>query len=216
MVSEGELGPLWIMAEEQLAGRGRLGRNWVSKPGNLYATLILPCVVSQTVLPQLSFVAALAIHQTASDILKNTFISLKWPNDCLLLGAKFSGILIETVRPGVVALGMGLNVSHAPEGLPYKAAALADFGAAPTLLTVQSKLDQALQHWLSVWDQGAGFEAIRVAWERACGHMDKPITVRLGEGEISGLFTGLAEDGAMLLKVDGNIRKIHAGDVVAH
>ena len=166
--------------------------------------------------PQLSFVAALAIHETASGFVKSGAIALKWPNDCLLDGAKFSGILIESLKPGLVALGMGINVSHAPEGLPYKAACLSDYGCAATPLEVHTKLDEALRHWLSVWNLGAGFADIRAGWTASCGHMGKPITVRLPEGEVQGQFTGLAEDGAMLLKVDGNTCKIHAGDVVAH
>ena len=215
-MAAGEGGPLWIVADEQLAGRGRLGRTWVSKPGNLYATLILPCAVGMPVLPQLSFVVALAIHHAASSLIKSAPISLKWPNDCLLEGAKFSGILIETLKPGLIAMGMGLNVSHAPDGLPYKAAALAEFGCTAAPLEVHSMLDTALQHWLSIWDEGQGFANIRQGWIAACGHMGKAITVRLPEGDVSGVFTGLAEDGAMLLKVGGMTRQIHAGDVVAH
>lgn len=204
------------MADEQLAGRGRLGRSWVSKPGNLYATLILPCAAPLVVLPQLSFVAALAIHECASGFVKTALITLKWPNDCLLDGAKFSGILIETLHPNLIALGMGINISHAPEGLAYRAAALSDFGSSLTPLEVHVKLDTALQRWLSVWDQGRGFAEIRAGWTKACGHLDKPIMARLPEGEVKGIFAGLAEDGAMLLKVDGKLRQIHAGDVVAH
>ncbi len=207
---------MWVVAEEQLAGRGRLGRTWVSKPGNLYATLILPCSASLSFLPQLSFVVALAIHQTASRFIKSSPITLKWPNDCLLNGAKFSGILIETVKPGLVAMGMGINVSHAPEGLHYRAAALAEFGCTATPLEVQAILDAALQHWLAEWREGEDFAKIRAGWLLACGHLNKTITVRLPEGEVSGMFTGLAEDGAMLLKVGDTTRKIHAGDVVAH
>ena len=207
---------MWIIADEQIAGRGRLGRQWVSNPGNLYATLVLPCMARSEHLSQLGFVAALAIQQTASEFIKAGSISLKWPNDCLINGAKFSGILIETLRPGLLAIGMGINVSQAPEGLPYKAAALGDFGTTATPLEVQARLDQALQHWLSVWDMGAGFVAIRSAWMVICGHRHGQITVKLAEGHLSGLFSGLAEDGAMLLKVAGNTRKIHAGDVVAH
>ena len=212
----GQDGPLWIVADEQLAGRGRLGRTWVSKPGNLYATLILPCAAPMQVLPQLSFVVALAIHQTATELIKTAPISLKWPNDCLLDGGKFSGILIESLKPGSVAMGMGLNLSHAPEGLSYKAASLADFECKSTPHEVHRLLDVALRHWLSIWAEGQGFADIRQGWIAACGHMGKSITVRLPEGDVSGVFTGLAEDGAMLLKVGGMTRQIHAGDVVAH
>lgn len=207
---------MWIISDEQTQGRGRLGRSWVSKPGNLYATLILPCSVPMAVLPQLSFVGALAIHQTASGLVKDAPITLKWPNDCLLNGSKFSGVLIEAIEPGLIAMGMGINVSHAPEDLPYKAAALADFGCKSSPIEVHAWLDSALQHWLSIWNEGQGFTKIRESWMAACGHLNKMVTVRLPEGEVSGTFTGLAEDGAMLLKVGGTTRKIHAGDVVAH
>lgn len=168
------------------------------------------------VLPQLSFVVALAIHQAASSLVKNVPISLKWPNDCLLNGAKFSGILIETIRPGLIAIGMGINVSHAPDGLPYKAAALVEFGCSEPPLEVHKHLDAAVRRWLSVWKQGEGFAEIRKSWMAVCGHLNKAIAVRLPEGVVNGTFTGLAEDGAMLLKVGETTRKIHAGDVLAH
>ncbi len=216
LVAAGEAGPLWIVADEQLAGRGRLGRTWVSKPGNLYATLILPCAVPLSVLPQLSFVAALAIQHTASSFVDSSPITLKWPNDCLLNSAKFSGILIETLSSNLIGLGMGINISHAPEGLPYKAAALSQFGSSASPLAVHAELDSAFQLWFSIWNLGSGFAEIRAAWTKFCGHLQKPITVRLPEGEVSGIFAGLAEDGAMLLRVDSELRKIHAGDVVAH
>ena len=215
LVAAGEGGPLWIVSDEQTRGRGRLGRTWVSKPGNLYATLILPCDAPSVVPPQLSFVVALAIRETAGQFV-TTAVTLKWPNDCLLEGRKFSGVLIETVRPGVMALGMGLNVSHAPEGLPYKAAALNDYGCSASLNDIHQALDGALQNWLTVWDHGQGFAEIRRAWTNHCDHLSASIMVRLPEGELSGEFVGLAEDGAMLLKVGPNTRTIHAGDVVAH
>src|SRR3569832_2875552 len=58
----GESGPLWIVAGEQTAGRGRRGAAWVSTPGNLYATLLLTEPSPKAAAPQLSFVAALAMH----------------------------------------------------------------------------------------------------------------------------------------------------------
>ena len=115
-----------------------------------------------------------------------------------------------------MALGMGLNVSHAPEGLPYKAAALNDYGCSASLDDIHHALDDALRKWLKVWENGEGFAQIRRAWTNHCGHLNASIKVRLPEGELSGEFVGLAEDGAMLLKVGQNTRSIHAGDVVAH
>ena len=60
----GERGPLWIVTAEQTAGRGRRGAAWVSKPGNLYATLLLTEPSPKAAAPQLSFVTALALAHT--------------------------------------------------------------------------------------------------------------------------------------------------------
>ena len=59
---DGGRGPLWIVAKSQTAGRGRRGRTWVSEPGNLYASLILTDPAPPERFPDLSFVAALALH----------------------------------------------------------------------------------------------------------------------------------------------------------
>jgi len=84
-----EPGPLWITAETQSAGRGRRGRKWISVPGNLHASLLLidPGPVRQW--PQLSFVAALAVHDAVVEVAPDIrpMLELKWPNDLLLSGA---------------------------------------------------------------------------------------------------------------------------------
>src|SRR6266705_1290817 len=93
----GERGPLWVTADRQSAGRGRRGRAWVSEPGNLYASLLLTAQVGPARWPELSFVAALAVHDAVAEIAKaiRPRLAIKWPNDLLLSGAKFGGILIE-------------------------------------------------------------------------------------------------------------------------
>ena len=113
----GERGPLWLSATQQTAGRGRRGREWVSEPGNLYATLLLSTPSAADVAPQLSFVAALAVHDAivaCAPALADR-LRLKWPNDVLIGGAKVAGILIEAESSPVfyVAIGIGVNcVSH--------------------------------------------------------------------------------------------------------
>src|SRR5258705_13449048 len=97
LASRGERGPVGVTAERQTAGRGRRGRTWISQPGNLYASLLLTAPAPAEHWPQLSFVAALAIHDAvvavAGDLAAR--LAIKWPNDLLLDGAKFAGILIE-------------------------------------------------------------------------------------------------------------------------
>src|SRR6266700_3518008 len=97
LMRQGEHGPLWITAERQSAGRGRRGRSWTSASGNLYTSLLLTDPGPAESWPQLSFVAALAAHDAVAEIAPDIRpkLELKWPNDLLLSGAKFAGILIE-------------------------------------------------------------------------------------------------------------------------
>src|SRR6267378_2624975 len=78
----GERGPLWVTARAQTAGRGRRGRVWVSEPGNLYATLLLTDPAPPERAAQLSFVAALAVHDAIARLAPALAprLALKWPN----------------------------------------------------------------------------------------------------------------------------------------
>ena len=206
LIATGERGPAWVVAKEQTAGKGRLGRNWVSKPGNLYSTLLWPTQAEPVAISQLSFVAALAVHDTASKFANPEAISLKWPNYCLLGGAKFCGILAEVLAPGLVAIGIGINIAHVPEDLPYAAARL----ERGNVESVFRRLALSLSHWLEIWDEGRGFTTIRQAWEARCQHIGKMLTV---DGQ-PGSFIGLASDGAMILRsANGETKHVYAGDV---
>src|SRR5712671_1720715 len=89
----GERGPLWIVARQQSAGRGRRGRAWISPPGNLHATLLLADPAPAAAAP------ALAARR-----------ALKWPNDMLCAARKIAGILVEGEgTPVTVAVGIGVN-----------------------------------------------------------------------------------------------------------
>src|SRR5215813_15500782 len=84
----GERGPLWVTAGRQGAGRGRHGRTWTSEPGNLFASLLLTEPAPPEHWPELSFVAALAIHDTIADLAPGApaRLAIKWPNHLLLDG----------------------------------------------------------------------------------------------------------------------------------
>jgi BirA family biotin operon repressor/biotin-[acetyl-CoA-carboxylase] ligase len=223
LVKEGERGPLWIMADLQSQGRGRLGRHWVSEPGNLYATFVLTLRGSVLVASQIGFVAALAIRDTAANVLPKgaDTIKIKWPNDVQLAGAKFAGILPETVVQSgdgriTLALGMGLNIAHAPAGTPYPVTALTRHGGSITPKECLAVLDHSLAHWLMVWREGQGFAEIRRNWLAHAAGLGHDFVGLVNKKEVQGRFADLADDGAMILILaDGSRKPIHSGEVQA-
>ncbi|WP_421695425.1 biotin--[acetyl-CoA-carboxylase] ligase [Aestuariivirga sp.] len=209
----GESGPLWLWADEQTLGRGRLGRNWVSAPGNLYATFLFSIGAGAEAAAQVSFVAALAVHDTVMALRPALAPQIKWPNDVLIGGAKFCGVLPEVVgnMPLRIAIGCGLNIGHAPEGTPYPVTAL---GQDLAIDRVLAELDRALSLRIAQWDEGRGFAAIRSAWSSRALGVGGSASATLGTRQLTGIFRGLADDGALVLEqADGTLSPIHAGEV---
>jgi BirA family transcriptional regulator, biotin operon repressor / biotin---[acetyl-CoA-carboxylase] ligase len=124
-------GPLWILALEQSAARGRRGRAWTTGRGNFAATLLMTPSGGPREAALRSFVAALALHEVLTGLVGAAGrFSLKWPNDVLVDGGKLAGILLETAGPPLrLAVGFGVNLVEAPVDLPpeaERAASLAD------------------------------------------------------------------------------------------
>lgn len=222
--SSGVCEPCWIYTDRQTNGRGRGGRRWYSPAGNLMASLYWPNSMLLTVAAQFSFAVGLAVYDMAAAVRgTRAGLSLKWPNDLLLDGAKCAGILLET--GGVegdmarfLVMGVGANLVAAPEDTPYPSC---------TLLAADSKsatpaealvfLNSAFTHWQNTFTL-SGFSKISEAWmSRAHAHGEM-LTVRLCAGANSavqhGRYLGLDVQGALMLAdAEGRMYKIYAGDV---
>jgi len=213
----GERGPLWIVAREQTAGRGRRGRVWMSARGNLMASLLFALPVTPALAATLGFVASLAVCQSCSALAPKVSFSLKWPNDVLADRGKVAGILLESeAREGHLAIvvGFGINLAAAPAGMPYPAQSLAALGCVLAPEDAFSALTDAWLSWAALWNDGSGFGAIRDAWLAQARGIGQAISVRTGERMESGIFETLDEEGRLILrKADGMIRVISAGDV---
>jgi BirA family transcriptional regulator, biotin operon repressor / biotin---[acetyl-CoA-carboxylase] ligase len=211
----GEPEGLAVLALRQTAGRGRAGRSWASPVGNLYLSLLLRPATSARDAAQWSLLAGVALIEAASAILPDpSALSLKWPNDLLLGGAKCAGILVETslASDGSLAwlsLGIGVNLAVAP-ALPDRPTA--HFNAAEAPEPFACRLLERLDHWRALAHQ-QGFTPVRAAWERRGPPAGAMITVRQPSGSLTGRFAGLAEDGALLLQVQETTRRITTGEV---
>lgn len=213
----GERGPLWISARTQSAGRGRRGTRWVSPAGNLHATLLLSEPSPPAQAPQLSFVAALAVHDAivACAPQVGPDLKLKWPNDVLVEKAKVAGILIEgESEPAfAVAIGVGVNCATHPDNTDYPAADLAGLGALVVPDALLAELAGAMQKRLVQWKRGLGFSVTRADWLKRAAGLGETLQVRLPERELSGRFQGLDDAGRLLLEQAGSITPVTAGEV---
>ncbi len=216
---QGELGPLWIVARQQTAGRGRRGRAWVSEPGNLYASLLLvdPCAVERAA--ELSFIAALALHDALVDTASvlGPRITLKWPNDVLIGGAKAGGILVEgesTDGSLAVVIGLGVNCTSHPSDTPYPATDLASAGAGVTAEALLQSLMPAMTMRLATWKRGEGFASIRADWLKRADGLGGNIRIVSGNRDIAGRFEALDAAGRLVLRLpDGAAEVVAAGEV---
>jgi BirA family biotin operon repressor/biotin-[acetyl-CoA-carboxylase] ligase len=221
--AEGQVGPLWILAEEQSGGRGRRGRPWASPRGNFHASLLLhPREQAETVALR-SFVAALALRDACVALtgLEGAF-TLKWPNDVLLNGGKLAGILLESLGRGAgidhLAIGIGVNLIASPEPSQVEPGALR-----PVSLLAETGRRVAPGAFLDVLapayarreDRFAreGFAPLRAEWLAHAAHLGEPIRARTGSALWEGIFDGVDPTGALVLRTPAGRLAIPAAEV---
>lgn len=212
-----------VSARRQSAGRGRRGRDWVSREGNLYMSVLMRPAVPLAAAAGLSLVAAVAVGDTVCRFLSDPArVRHKWPNDVLVGGAKIAGILLESAggtRGTVdwVVVGCGINVASHPQMDSLQATDLSaendGAGQDVAVRDVLTVLLDGLRIWRERWET-AGIAPVRDAWLARARGLGEDIIVRLPREELRGRFDGLDEGGALLLRLsDGSVRTISAGDV---
>ncbi len=215
----GERGPLWILADRQTNGRGRRGKTWETLPGNLAASLLLCPGKPARECAQLSFVAALAVSDLVCSCLPDAEVRVKWPNDVLADERKVAGILLEFAAAGGdrldwLAVGIGINLAQFPAETEFPATSLAALGC-PGLSPLEActRLAGAWAQWYGKWE-AHGFESVRETWLSRAARLGARIRARLAAGEAMGVFEGIDELGALLLRVSAmQTRRIAAGEV---
>lgn len=214
----GDYAPVWLLARSQTAGRGRRGRTWASREGNLMATYYGATSATPAELALLGFAAGVAIAEAVSDETGPDRVALKWPNDLLLDGAKVSGLMLDTgAAPGGhwLALGFGVNLAEAPEGLDQRTAALAQAAAkTPSPEALLQRIRTRLERWSAIL-VAQGFAPVREAWLARATAPGAPLQVRIGAELVAGRFAGLSERGELELATPDGVRRVAAGDIVA-
>ena len=212
-------GPELLLAESQVAGRGRLGRRWVSSPGgSLTASVALRIARPLSALDGASLVCGVAVH----DVLRTHHVrsTLKWPNDLLVDGRKLGGILVEAHALGAataLVVGIGLNVCNATDaGVDgrFDATDLSRSGLATVDRHVlAAEIAVALDDAMSLFE-AEGFEPFAARWNAADAFRDRAVRIGSATGPVeSGIERGVDGTGALLLDVDGIRRRIISGEL---
>ena len=200
----------WLVALEQLAGKGRQGRHWVSAKGNFAGSTLVRLGRNDPQAQTLSLAAGLALAEAIDVAVPAQPLMLKWPNDVMLMGKKVAGILLE--RSGDrVAVGFGVNLASAPAIEDREAASL---GGKVTPEAFGPLLAGSFARILELWRSTESSALVR-AWEQRAHLPGTRLTVHVGKDEkVSGRFAGLEPDGALRLMLDdGTIEVVRAGDV---
>lgn len=216
-VRSGDLTSRWFEAGVQTAGRGRRGRAWLSQPGNVFITYLGVTERPAADVALLGFAAAVATADVIDSFAGRPLTTLKWPNDVLLGGAKACGILLESgaLEPGRVwfALGIGVNVVSAPEGVDYPIASLAGHGVVASAEAVRAAMRVAITAAAQSLAM-EGFAPIRARWLARAHGLGGPARAQIGPETIIGHAIDLGLDGALTIETpDGRMRSISAGEV---
>ena len=204
------------LCERQTAGRGRLDRQWSSPEGQgVWLSVLLRPALKPEDAPLITFACALAMAKAVREV---TVLDarIKWPNDLVLNGRKLCGILLEMgfdAQGMYVVAGTGLNVRRGayPPELAERAISIEECTAIPDRGAIIAAYLKALEGAVFALEQD-GFAGIAADFRRECITLGSPVHVLGAES-----FTGVAEDidatGALLVRTDGELRRVLAGDV---
>ncbi|WP_036582496.1 biotin--[acetyl-CoA-carboxylase] ligase [Paenibacillus darwinianus] len=212
-----------VVAEQQLQGRGRMGRPWISPKGKgVWMSFILRPSIPLPFTPQLTLLAAVALCRSLRR-LTGLDIGIKWPNDLLIDGKKISGILLESsaeeerLKYVVAGIGISLNLdaSDYPPDMLAKAVSLKLAAGRPfdRSETIAEFLNEFEELYLLYGEEGFG--PIRTLWEALSVSLDKPCVLTTPQGSvIEGSPVGLADTGELLVKrEDGKVVHVFSAEM---
>lgn len=208
------------VAEQQTAGRGRRGRQWVSPlASGLYFSLAWRFRCGVTALEGLSLAVGLALKRVL-DQAGYRDVGVKWPNDLLIGGKKLAGVLIEvtgdTAVESQLVIGIGLNTGlreAETDAIDQQWSDLHQQGLAMNRTELLAALITELIPVLQEFECN-GFKAFRDEWLAADIFRNQPVRVQTGADVfITGIAAGVTETGALLLQTEQELRTLHGGEV---
>jgi BirA family biotin operon repressor/biotin-[acetyl-CoA-carboxylase] ligase len=213
-----------LLTDNQTAGRGRLDREWIAKPGSALAVSVLlrPTTFGIEQFGWLPLLAGLAMQRAVASLIEEAEVSLKWPNDVLVNGEKISGLLAEVLPDGKgVVIGAGLNLTQTKEELPIETATSLKLHGV-TGFSLDDVLVRYLASFRRLYEEfsdakgNAEISLLKEGVLEASSTIGAKVLVMLPDGsEFSGTGAGLDSDGRLLVALSDpvEIRAVAAGDI---
>ncbi|WP_025718892.1 biotin--[acetyl-CoA-carboxylase] ligase [Paenibacillus sp. 1-18] len=212
-----------VLAEEQTAGRGRLGRRWFSPRGKgVWMSIVLRPTQPMAFTPQLTLLTGVALCR-AIRRLTGVKTGIKWPNDLLIHGRKVSGILLESaaedqrVRYCIAGIGIDVNLNRDdyPEelsqvGTSLKIEAGREIDRTELIAAVLGEMEQLCRLYAE-----QGFQPIAMLWEALSVTINRTVRAHTGQGvAVEGTAVGLDPSGALVVETDQGERiQVISGDI---
>lgn len=220
IAKQGEATAYACLAEQQHAGRGRRGRQWVSpQGGNIYLSLLWRFADGVAQLGGLSLAMGIAVNRALQDIGVDV-AQLKWPNDILVGHRKLAGILLEmtgeATGPCAVVVGIGLNVRARPEQMSEIKQDWIDLETVLSDTVPRNRLVSCLlSRMIDVINdfERHGFSHFQEEWNSGDAFASQAVELHLADRQIQGIAEGVDHSGALLLKHEGKTERFHSGEV---
>ena len=215
---------IWLLALKQTDGRGRRGKKWLSGDNDFTASLLTYPTISEEHFSLISYVAGIALYESVVQIgVSKNDLTLKWPNDLLLNRKKIGGILLEraytTLNKKPLVVGFGLNLVFFPtpnnlenDALPAESLKNCGFNILEPLDFLRI-LMRSYSKWNNVFNV-VGFSGLRQAFLERTFSVGQKIKVKTINNASYGSFSGITNNGSLMLQTSNGMEFITAGDVL--
>ncbi|MCX8207156.1 MAG: biotin--[acetyl-CoA-carboxylase] ligase [Methanothrix sp.] len=202
-----------VIAEVQTAGRGRLGREWLSPPGGIWMSIILKPKVPPSEAFRYTMAASVAVCRSLRE-LYGLNARIKWPNDVLVNGRKICGILTEISAEldiiNHIIIGIGINANMSASSLPEEWNATTISAEILREIPRGELITRVLEDLRALLESGELYQE----WVRLSDTINRRVRVQ-GFDDVTGLVESLEPDGALIVrKDDGELVRILAGDCI--
>jgi BirA family biotin operon repressor/biotin-[acetyl-CoA-carboxylase] ligase len=212
-----------VIADHQTAGRGRRGRAWLSPEGeNIYCSIGLIKSIRAEYVGMISLQVGVCIAQVLNTQ-GFTNISLKWPNDVLLMGEKLGGILIETrvlsTNEFYLVIGFGLNVDLPPSVLKQIDRPATSLRKAPQKMAGNISRQRLLPLMIaSIYESVLALDIYKMPelirqFSQLDSYMGKEVIIHYGKDEISGQYMGIEKTGQIKIQTHQGLRVFSAAEI---